>query len=441
MDMRRGPATLLRAVAVLLCLSLLTCVLVSCGKEESGFILHEEPQEPQVTLTFFGNINAASKMPALEALITEYMALHPEVNIVYEGIDPSLSVDYNTLLTKRLSTGNGDDIFFSYAGFLPTLVENGYLEPLDTLDSWSAFDEGEKEFLSSQGHYYGIPMERTVIGLYCNLDVLHAYALEPPETYEDFLQCCATLKDAGLTPIAASQLLPFSGYAYADGLARIYHSENTKQLCSELSDQTKKYSTYFQPGFAQLQKMLDLGYIDREAALSHDTTAQAEQAFADGQSAFLLGASDLNASIISDNPTLQYAVYPIPVSEGESVVLSAPDHLLCVNAAGAHKEIALDFVAFCTQRENIEHYVAQQGSVSPLAGSEISQEYLAPVAQLLAQGKALPSVNDQLTARLQNWVQQAGLTMLQGDTPAEAADTLDSLIPVPKLTQGGEATP
>ena len=410
--------------------------LCACAKANGGFSFREDVRSEQTTLTFFGNINAASKMPALEHLITAYMALHPEVTIVYEGVDPSLSVDYNALLSKRLSTGNGDDLFFSYAGYLPTLVSGGYLEPLDGLDSWSAYADGEQDFLRSGGHYYGIPMERTVIGLYCNLELLERYQLDVPTTYDELLVCCSVLKSAGVTPIASSQLLPFSGYAYADGLSALYRSENAPVLISALSGGEDTYGPYFLRGFTHLEQLLEAGYIHRQDALDHDTTTHAEQLFAHGESAFLLGASDLNASIRSENKTLRYRVYPIPVSQGEGVVLSAPDHLLCVNADSPNREIALDFVAFCTQRANIEAYVARQGSLSPLTGSAVEGEELSPVAQIIAEGHALPSVDYGLTARLQNWIQQAGLSLLQGASPEETAELLDRLIPAPQSAEG-----
>ncbi|MDD3404495.1 MAG: extracellular solute-binding protein [Hespellia sp.] len=427
MNTRGGYRRWIRAAVSLIVFGTLICSVISCSNKEAGFVTYESEAASQTTLTFFGNINASAKMIPVEELITAYMKEHPDVNIVYEGIDPSLAVDYNMLLSKRLSAGKGDDIFFSYAGYLPTLVKDHYLEPLDTLDSWDSYAEEEKAFLLSDQHYYGIPMERTVIGLYCNLEVLESYALTVPETFEEFLEDCRILKEKGLTPVASSQLIPFSGYAYADGLAKIYSSENG-QGQAKLRNGEAAYGTYFQEGFENLSKLLDLGYIDRNTALTYDTTEQAEKDFASGQSAFLLGASDLNASILEENAELNYAVYPIPVSSGEGIVLSAPDHLLCVNAKNSNKEIALDFVEFCTQRSRIESYVKKQGSLSPLEGSEIEAKSLAPVTQIISEGKAIPSVNYQLTARLQNWIQQSGLKMLQGASPDEAIQNLDAMI-------------
>lgn len=434
MNIRCGKRQWLRAAVFLIILGTLICSIVSCSNKRTGFVTYELGEASQTTLTFFGNINSSSKMIPVEELITAYMEEHPDVNIVYEGIDPSLTVDYNMLLSKRLSAGDGDDIFFSYAGYLPTLVKDNYLEPLDDLESWSSYAEEEKVFLLSNHHYYGIPMERTVIGLYCNLDVLEEFDLPVPATFEQFLEECRTLKENGLTPVASSQLIPFSGYAYADGLAKIYGSED-EQAQAKLSTGEVSYGTYFQKGFENLNKLLDFGYIDRNTALSRDTTEQAEKDFASGQSAFLLGASDLNASILEENKELDYAVYPIPVSSGKDVVLSAPDHLLCVNAKSPNKEIALDFVEFCTQRSRIESYVEKQGSLSPLEGSVIEAKSLAPVTQIISEGKAIPSVNYQLTARLQNWVQQSGLEMLQGAGPDAAVQSLDAMI---EKTREGE---
>ncbi len=415
-------------IRILLIGALVSLLLYGCseGGEFAEYDMNDE--DDKITISVFGNINATEKIRPLETLIKEYMDKNPNVNIVYEGIDPSANVDYNELLMKRLSTGNGDDVFMSYAGFLPTLAQSGYLLNLDDIDTLENYSLLEKNSLKFKNHYYGLPMEITVIGMYCNLDLLNEYNIEVPKNFDELLEACETLKNKGITPIAASQLIPFSGYAYADGLAAIYRSSSATGIINDISKGNIESGKYFLNGFTNLNNLLSKGYIDGDAAYANDTTANAEQLFADGKAAFLLGASDLNASIEHINSGLNYKVYPIPIEEGDGVVMTAPDHLMCINRAGSNIEIAKDFVKFCTKKENILKYVETQGSLSPLSGKLNKIEYLSPVIDIIEEGDNITSVDYNMNIRMQNWIQKAGIKLLEGDDEKSVCEYFDSLV-------------
>lgn len=418
----------MKKIYVILSVLFLATVLCSCINQRKSSDINIQNEEEQVVLTFFGNINATEKIRALEELIHDYMEEHPNVTIIYEGADATFTVDYNGLLRKRLSTGNGDDIMLSYAGYLPTLAREGYLARLDSLDSWKEYREDDKSSLSVNNHYYGIPLERTVIGLYCNMELLQKYNLEVPGNYQELSEACDILSKHGVIPITASQLLPFSGYAYADGLSRLYRSEDAIQRVEQIGNGQQSPSQYFEEGFFYLSELLEKGYIDQNATLAADNTEYAEKSFANGECAFLLGASDLNVSINHYNAALNYQIYPIPVSDGEGVVLTSPDHLLCVNENSKNRDTAIDFVNYCTRREHIENYVARQESISPLKGDVTGSEHMKPVLELISSGEQLPSVDYRMGIRLQNWVQQAGISMLKGKAVPACMRELDDLV-------------
>ena len=46
-----------------------------------------------------------------------------------------------------------------------------------------------------------IPIYQMNRGIICNMDIFESLGLSAPETYEDFLVCCETIKEAGYTPI------------------------------------------------------------------------------------------------------------------------------------------------------------------------------------------------------------------------------------------------
>ena len=215
-------------------------------------------------------------------------------------------------------------------------------------------------------------------------------------------------------------------------LSRIYRADNTQEIIAEIGNGQISSGSYFEPGFENLSQLLEHEYIDRAKTLKNDTTKNAEQDFANGKAAFLLGASDLNSSIRHNNENVRFQVYPIPVSRGEGVVMTAQEHLLCVNADSQNKEIAWDFVEFCTQRENIEAYVNAQGSVSPLTDSEQDNIWLEPVMEIIQNSESVPSVECSLQTRLQSWIQMAGREMLKGASADEADAYFEELVKAEK---------
>ena len=54
------------------------------------------------------------------------------------------------------------------------------------------------------GKTYGIVTDTHVQALYYNKDYFDQYNIAPPETWDDLLAACETLKNAGIDPIAVT---------------------------------------------------------------------------------------------------------------------------------------------------------------------------------------------------------------------------------------------
>ena len=53
-----------------------------------------------------------------------------------------------------------------------------------------------------EGVCYGVPLYATTLGIIYNKDIFKGQGLLAPDTFEDFLQICETVKEAGYDPLA-----------------------------------------------------------------------------------------------------------------------------------------------------------------------------------------------------------------------------------------------
>ncbi len=51
------------------------------------------------------------------------------------------------------------------------------------------------------GGYYALPYSRNYMGVFYNMDIFEENSLEIPETWDDFVKLCDTVKAAGITPV------------------------------------------------------------------------------------------------------------------------------------------------------------------------------------------------------------------------------------------------
>lgn len=116
--------------------------------------------------------------------------------------------DYKRALSMAAATDEMPDLFFVWeAGYFTPLVRAGKMLPLTEYiqDAADLLRPGALSQLMVDGDLYAVPMERSLVVTYYNRDVFTAAELTPPETWTAFLDCCRTLADRGITPLALSQ--------------------------------------------------------------------------------------------------------------------------------------------------------------------------------------------------------------------------------------------
>jgi glucose/mannose transport system substrate-binding protein len=163
----------------------------------------------ETTIELFSWWIAPGEAEALQSLIDLNKTNHPDERIFNAGAVSGM--DARTTLMQRLAANNPPDLFQQNAHDLRAFLASnpGSLAPLDDFFTAQGLNGVVlPEILADvtvDGHIYSMPVnihrENT---LFYNKQIFAANNLQPPTTVSELMQACATLRAAGITPIATA---------------------------------------------------------------------------------------------------------------------------------------------------------------------------------------------------------------------------------------------
>jgi glucose/mannose transport system substrate-binding protein len=163
----------------------------------------------QTTIELFSWWIAPGEAEALQSLIDLNKTNHPDERIFNAGAVSGM--DNRAILAQRLAANNPPDLFQQNAHDLRTFLaaNPGSLAPLDDFFTAQGLNSVVlPEILADvtvDGHVYSMPVnihrENT---LFYNKQIFAANNLQPPTSASELMQACATLRAAGITPIATA---------------------------------------------------------------------------------------------------------------------------------------------------------------------------------------------------------------------------------------------
>ena len=189
--------------------------------------------------------------------------------------------NYYTSLKTKLASGECPDIILTqpmYAGqnSCYALAEAGYLASLNDLDNV----QGREDALSSVTYDGDIVTDTSsvaILGTYYNKELFAQAGIESePQTWDEFLEDCKKLKDAGIQPIVMGDK---DQYVLQFGLYQL--------AADEIYSKNPDFDTQLRDGDASFtdegtwDKVLEM-YIDGKAAMTFDGSFNATALLAEG---------------------------------------------------------------------------------------------------------------------------------------------------------------
>jgi multiple sugar transport system substrate-binding protein len=345
---------LIKIGAVIVGLVLLTVL----GSVIFSFFGEKKPKE--VTLTYWGLWEDKAVMtPIIEGFQRKY----PHIKVTYIKRDVR---EHKDTVFARILNGSGPDIFRYHSTWVPMFKSILLPLPTDVITP----QEFKKVYypviqsdLMQNGAIYGIPLQIDTLALFVNTQLLENVGEEPPQTWENFkrIACKITVRTpGGKIETAGAALGTMNNITHAPDIISLLMAQNYVNMkdpaktVANVSDTLKFYTAFPKRVCASPTTQ------GNERANTWDTTLEPSiKAFAGGKLAMYFGYSWDIFTIKALNTELDFSVHPAPsITTGDRKTI-ASYWVEGVSNKSKHKEEALLFMQYLSQKETLQQLYAE----------------------------------------------------------------------------------
>ena len=333
----------------------------------------------------------------LNGIAESFKATHPDVTVKFETIPPA---DYTQKLTFQLAGGNPPDAGWMMEDAAPTFANAGVLEDLaPALNSAEGYEFGDFTepalgLWKSGDKVYGVPFSTSPFVIFYNKEMFDKAELEDP----------LTLAGKGEWDMAKFQEVAKKlteangkfGFEFKDGQgydSRIMHALMPPIRANGGDVWTNQECGFDKPeAVAAVQQLHDMVFKDKSIV------PPGEQGdYFSGNAAMTI--NQISRASLMEKAGFDWGIAPLPSGPGgEAPVIGQA--AIVVFTAGKQKELAAEFVAHMTNKENVatmaqffpparNSVLGSDGFVS--SNKLIPAEQMKVVADAIAKGKVLPS--------------------------------------------------
>jgi len=296
----------------------------------------------------------------------------------FERANPHISVNIQAIESERykanietwLAASEHSDVMFWFGGErLNWYIRKNWVAPIDAL--WKEHDwhtritQSAQSAVTQNGHIYGLPIHYYHWGLYYKKSLFKRLKLKEPETWNDFLEICQTLKANDIIPIAlgSKEIWPVAGWfdylnLRINGLA--FHHQLTRGEISygdtRIDSVFKAWQALIQDGYF-VPNHADLYWRDAPPYLYHELAG-----------VFLMGS--FWTSQIPEGLRHDIGVFRFPIINPEiGVYEEAPTDVLFIPKNAKNKRAAAAFLHFMSQ-PHVQHALnAELSMLAPQVSS------------------------------------------------------------------------
>ncbi len=394
---------------------LILVLLSGCSlRSREAMLIEYEPSEAkkQIPLSFFGYKADAANLTAIENILQQYMELHPDYTVTYEGVK---GTDYWEALEKRAKADALDDVFMVDHDRVIELTEQGMLADLSGLSVIQQYQDYMKEqFIDPDGSVYFLPTCISAYGLYINYDLLEEHGQKIPENWSDFSDVCNYFVEKGITPIIINNYASLRSLIVSKSLYSVYQHDSAAAI-EGFNLHPEELLDTLRPGIEMAEEMINSDWIDCAEALTTNQTSDDLKLFLGGDRPFMVTGCWATLRVSAENPEFSYGVHAFPILEDGGVLEIDANTCISVNADSEHLEEAIQLSEYITQPDNIQNYCDSQSSYSPLLdGNSPSDETILPATACFEDGRVVIGSDYRLDLPLDTSLTEITLQMLNG---------------------------
>ncbi|TDC72423.1 ABC transporter substrate-binding protein [Streptomyces hainanensis] len=358
--------------------------------------------------------------PVIEA----FEEAHPDIDVEASYSPPV--AEYIQSLQTRVLSGTAPDVFLIAAENKTNLIEGGHVLDLAGEEFLANVPEFNQRTYGADGAVHGLSLSSWGGGILYNEDLLADVGAEaPPETWEEFLDLCATLQDAGITPyLEPVDAMPGVLAAFLGA----YDAANGNTMDDEIFAGTSTFEEHWTPLLEQYYRLYDEGLVTRDTV--GITADQVQSEFANGRVAMITAGPWTVPPLRDSAPDLNFRMAPVPgVAGGEPYLSGAASPGYAINPDSENIEAARTFLSFLASPEGIAVLQEAEGSITVTSDFDPPlDEALDPIVDDVRAGNLyLPQISWQRAEDVLNIEAVAQIQrMVQGEiSPREVAQALD----------------
>lgn len=271
-------------------LSALLCGIMATAAVSAGAVTAsaEEGVSLNVTTTFAGT---ESNVELYQETIQNW---EKETGNKVEDSSSTADETFKARVISDFETGAEPDVMFYFNGNDSNpFVEAGKVVPISEIrEEYPEYADNMKDDMipasPADGVQYAVPFYGYWEGLYCNKTVLEAAGVEvpgPETTWDQFLESCQKIKDAGYTPIAVSLAKePHYWFEFS-----IFNHDSAKTHLTVPEAVDDEAGKAWQAGLEDLKELYEKGFLSENTNTA--TADEVFQSFLEGKSAFYVDGS------------------------------------------------------------------------------------------------------------------------------------------------------
>lgn len=271
-------------------LSALLCGIMAASAVSAGAVTAsaEEGVSLNVTTTFAGT---ESNVELYQETIQNW---EKETGNKVEDSSSTADETFKARVISDFETGAEPDVMFYFNGNDSNpFVEAGKVVPISEIrEEYPEYADNMKDDMipasPADGVQYAVPFYGYWEGLYCNKTVLEAAGVEvpgPETTWDQFLESCQKIKDAGYTPIAVSLAKePHYWFEFS-----IFNHDSAKTHLTVPEAVDDEAGKAWQAGLEDLKELYEKGFLSENTNTA--TADEVFQSFLEGKSAFYIDGS------------------------------------------------------------------------------------------------------------------------------------------------------
>lgn len=341
-----------RDLSLLFLISLVTLTALGCAQpagprapaKETVIVEKQVTTPPRVQLIYNSYQSDPEPRKVDEKIVKQFEEKHPNIDVVLSTVAHE---DFKQALRAYLTASTPPDVLTWFAGNrMRFFVNKGLIMDISDLweqEGWNeTYPKGFRALSSVGGKQYFLPHFYYWWAVYYNKSVFNQYNLEPPETWDEFLEVCETLKQNGVTPVTIGTKFRWTAAGWFDYLnMRI----NGPEFHIRLMEGEESYNDpRVREVFETWKVLLDNGYfLDNAASYSWQ---EAVPFMVQGKAAmYLMGHFIMDTVPEDQRDNIGFFRFPI-IDPDVPIGEDAPTDGYFIPVNAPHPEAAKTFLAY-----------------------------------------------------------------------------------------------